>query len=305
MSNPDDNDTREEVGLFDTVLQEEPARRPTVTVEFAGASHIGKVRRKNEDHYLVTRISRRLDVLSTNVPEGELPQVLEDSAYAMVVADGMGGMGAGDCASKLAIRTGIELVLESPRWSLRVDDHEAEQLISRMKDYFRRVDATVVGQTRANPSLSGMGTTLTVAYSAGTSAFIVHAGDSRAYLFRAGVLRQLTHDHTYAQALFAAGRIAPDEVDTHASRHVLTNFVGGPSLGIVPEVVPLELADGDWLMLCSDGLTGMVRDTEITEVLQQQSSPAGAAQALIDRALDRGGKDNVTVVLGRYAIKPA
>ena len=127
-------------------------------------------------------MARTLDVVGSNLSAGDLPGHVEDVAYGMVVADGMGGMVGGRRASVLAIQTGIRLVLESPRWALRIDEHESRQLIERMREYFHEVDATFFRATEAEPTLFGMGTTLTVAYSVGNHAFFVHAGDSRAYL---------------------------------------------------------------------------------------------------------------------------
>jgi PPM family protein phosphatase len=275
---------------------------PPVQVEFGAGSDIGKVRDENQDHYSIVRIGRTLDVVRSNLPEGDLPEHVQDIAYGMVVADGMGGMVGGQRASLLAIQTGIRLVLESPRWALRIDEQESVQLIERMRAYFHEVDATLIRVTEVEPSLFGMGTTLTVAYSVGNRAFFVHAGDSRAYLMRGGELRQLTRDHTLAQSLVDSGRIPAESVESHASRHILVNYAGGPRRGIEPEIGTVELENGDRLMLCTDGLTGMLSDNEIAQVLQQHDQPEPAAQALIQHALLRGGRDNVTVVLAQYRI---
>ncbi|WP_435009476.1 PP2C family protein-serine/threonine phosphatase [Tundrisphaera lichenicola] len=279
-------------------------RRP-VEVEFAAISDPGRVRTNNEDHYLITRMSRTYRPLRTNMPAGELPDPFDDVAYGMVVADGMGGMSAGEKASQLAIRTGVELVLNSPRWATRIDEEEARHLIGRMCEYFRKVDNAVIGQARAHRGLRGMGTTLTLAYSVGIDVFIVHVGDSRAYLHRAGGLSQLTRDHTVAQNLADVGAIKPEEVHRHNTRHVLTNFVGGPTHGVDPEIATLQVRDGDTLLLCSDGLTEMVEDSDIAAILDKAPTPDDAARSLIDRALANGGRDNVTVVLARYTIPPA
>jgi protein phosphatase len=276
--------------------------KPTVRVEFGAVSDIGKVRATNQDHYLVSRIARTFDVLQTNLPEGELPARIEDFGYAMAVADGMGGMACGERASILAIRTGVKLVFESPRWAVKFDPQEMAQLTDRLKQYFRKVDATLVAETQSEPRLTGMGTTLTVAYSIETHVFIVHVGDSRAYLFHNGVLHQLTHDHTVAQELADVGRIPRQQVKGHSARHMLTNFAGGPPRGIVPEVSTLAVADGDQLLLCTDGLTEMVNDREIAMLLRRKTDPGKTARALVDRALAHGGRDNVTVVLARYSI---
>ncbi len=278
-----------------------PAAAPqSMKVEFGASSHIGKVRAKNQDHYSIFRVSRSLDVLSTNLPGGEIPQKVEESGYAMVVADGMGGMAGGERASILAIQTSIRLVLEAPKWALRIDEQEARQHVDRMRGYFQQVDATLIRETLYDPSLTGMGTTLTVSYSVGNHAFVVHAGDSRAYLLRDGKFRQLTRDHTLAQFLADAGKIPAESVGAHSARHVLVNFAGGPRRGIEPDIGTLELLDGDRLLLCTDGLTGMVTDPEIVAVLNKHDDPKLAAQALMERALELGGHDNVTVLIARY-----
>ncbi len=274
--------------------------RHTVNVEFGATSHIGKVRATNQDHYSIFRLARSLDVLCTNIPGNEIPQKVEESGYAMMIADGMGGMVGGERASMLAIQTGIRLILEAPKWALRIDEEEARQLVDRLRVYFHKVDAALIEETFYDPSLAGMGTTLTVAYSVGTHAFIVHAGDSRAYLIRGGETRQLTRDHTLAQTLADAGEISTDSVSNHSGRHVLVNFAGGPRRGIEPEIGTLELQDGDRLLLCSDGLHGLVRDPEILAVLNQHDDPNAAAHALVERALELGGYDNVTVLIAQY-----
>ncbi len=274
--------------------------QPTMKVEFGASSHVGKVRAMNQDHYSIFRVARSLEVLSTNIPGGESPQKVEEFGYAMVLADGMGGMAGGERASILAIQTAIRLVLEAPKWALKIDEQEALQLVARMRVYFQQVDATLIRETLHDPSLTGMGTTLTFAYSVGNRAFVVHAGDSRAYLLSDGKLRQITRDHTLAQSLADAGKIPADSVGAHSGRHILVNFAGGPRRGIEPEVGTLELMEGDRLLLCTDGLTEMVTDTEIVAVLNKHDDPKLAAQALIERALEQGGRDNVTVLIARY-----
>ena len=139
-----------------------------VKVEFGSGSHIGKVRNENQDHFSIVRIARTLDVVGSNLQAGDMPEHVEDVAYGMVVADGMGGMVGGRRASLLAIQTGIKLVLESPSWALRIDEQEGRRLIERMQGYFHEVDAALFRVTDDDPALFGMGTTLTVFYTQGT-----------------------------------------------------------------------------------------------------------------------------------------
>ena len=166
----------------------------------------------------------------------------------------------------------------------------------------RKSTWTLTERSEADRRLFGMGTTLTAAYSIGVDLFIIHLGDSRAYLYRNGDLMQLTKDHTVAQAMADAGYIAPEEVRHHHKRNVLTNFLGGHHGKVKADVRWLRLADGDRLLLCSDGLNDMVDDSAITQILQKHDNPQQAAQTLLDAALARGGSDNVTVIVAPYQI---
>jgi serine/threonine protein phosphatase PrpC len=150
-----------------------------------------------------------------------------------------------------------------------------------------------------------MGTTLTVACSVGADLVLYYVGDSRAYLFRQGKLHRLTRDHTLAQHLADEGCIAQEEIATHRSRHVLTRALGQSGGEVEAELQHLRLANGDRLLLCTDGMTDMVPDARIAEVLCGLDRSHEACRALIDLALAAGGRDNVTVVLARYAIPEA
>jgi serine/threonine protein phosphatase PrpC len=131
---------------------------------------------------------------------------------------------------------------------------------------------------------------------------IVHAGDSRAYLFRDGELEQLTSDHTLVQVLVDGGVISPEDARRHHRRHVVTNVIGGPSEGVSAEIHKLSLLDGDTLLFCTDGLTEPVGDDAIAEVLNHHLDPDDACTRLVDLALNRGGPDNVTVIFVRCQI---
>ena len=238
-------------------------------------------------------------LLSTNMPAGRAARPVDEVAYGMVVADGMGGMAAGEKASQLAIRTGVELVLNSPLWATRIDEEAARQLIDRMRDYFRKVDSVVIGEARADRHLSGMGTTLTFAYIVGDRRLHRPRRRLPGLPLPPGELEQLTRDHTMAQGLADLGAIRPEDVHRHAKRHVLTNFVGGPARASSPRSPPSSSSDGDYLLLCSDGLTEMVPDAEIARILGDAGDRRRRRGALVDRALEAGGRDNVTVVLAR------
>jgi PPM family protein phosphatase len=220
----------------------------------------------------------------------------------MFVADGMGGMAAGEVASRLAITTAMRLVNHSPKWGFKINRKEARELFERVRDHVKAIDETITERSEADHRLFGMGTTLTVAYSVGVDLFIVHLGDSRAYLFRKGRLQLLTKDHTVAQAMADAGYIPPEEVRHHRKRHVLTNYLGGHHGKVKGDVRWLRLADGDRLLICSDGLTDMVDDDAVAEILLKHEKPKDAVQTLLQEALLRGGTDNVTIVVASYTI---
>jgi serine/threonine protein phosphatase PrpC len=260
------------------------------------------VRANNEDHFIMARYSRSAETLDTNLPKGSVPKLFEEKAYALVVADGMGGMAAGEIASSLALSAGMNLSLHNPKWTLRMSEDEAREYLERARQRVRQVDRVVSEKADTHPDLAGMGTTLTGAYSVGADLFLFHDGDSRAYLFRDGKLERLTRDHTMAQALADVGIIDPEEVKTHRLHHVLTKAVGGHGGEVEADLDHRQLLDGDRLLLCTDGLTEMVEAAKIADALQQNERSEDACRVLVDLALAGGGRDNVTVVLARYTI---
>src|SRR5579885_3112296 len=167
-----------------------------VRAAFGAVSHTGRVRSRNEDHYLISRVGRHQQILQTNMPAGSVPEYTGEDGYLYMVADGMGGMAAGEVASRLAISTSLKLFQRSERWGFRVDPRVARELFERITEDLQEIDRTLTEHSETDRRLLGMGTTLTAAYSMGVDLFLVHLGDSRAYLFRGGALRQLTKDHT-------------------------------------------------------------------------------------------------------------
>ncbi|MFI5461381.1 MAG: PP2C family protein-serine/threonine phosphatase [Isosphaerales bacterium] len=273
-----------------------------VHVEVAGRSHPGKVRENNEDNYLAVRRYRGREVLLTSVPE-EILEPTEDHAFTFAVADGMGGCNFGELASLIAVQTGWELGGGEIKWSMKINDREVEELRQKAETFFQLIDDALHAEVRASPRLAGMGTTLTICYSTGPELFVMHVGDSRAYLYRDGVLRRLTRDHTLAQRMIDTGVAEPGSREVRRVRHVLTNVLGGPNNNVTVDVEHFRICDGDTVLLCTDGLTDMVADDDIAHVLGQHHSPADACNVLLELALESGGKDNVTVVLARYQIE--
>lgn len=300
---PDQSDT----GEFPVLPGSEPAPEPwRVRVEVAAQTDRGKVRPNNEDHYIVGQVRRTMHLQATNLPREFLPPMLDEVGQVMAVADGMGGMASGEVASQLAIITGVELVRDSGRWALHLENPgEAAALIDRCRDYFRRVNRRVYEQASVDASMAGMGTTLTVAYSVGAELFIIHAGDSRAYLCpNEGPLQQITRDHTLAQDMALSGQIRQEDVKGHQFRSVLTNYIGSPHDGIEAEVHRLRLNDGDRVLLCSDGLTDMLGDHQIQQTLDQPTSSDIICKDLVEQALRAGGRDNITVIVAQYRFDP-
>jgi protein phosphatase len=271
-----------------------------MAIDVAATTHEGHVRPNNEDHYLVIRFGRSLQNLQTNVDSKLLPPNYDLNGYGMIVADGLGGMSGGEVASRTALTKLIELATETPDWILGFDDSEkVERILNRAKDRFLKIDEALKNKADLDASLSGMGTTLTMALTLGNNLVIGHIGDSRAYLFRDGNLTQLTKDHTVAQELIDAGLSNTDPV-ARSMRHVLTAALGSMGSRIQPEVRRLRLKENDQLLLCTDGLSDMVDEKTITSMLRNSSSPAKACEDLKTVALAGGGTDNITLIVARF-----
>jgi protein phosphatase len=225
----------------------------------------------------------------------------------MLVADGMGGHAGGEVASRNALLSTIQFITRSPKWALKLDDpatreHEIEELFVRGRGYLSRVHEVLRQQAAKDPNLAEMGTTLTGAYSLGTDLFVLHIGDSKAFLLRDGALTRFTRDHTVAQEYADLGVIRQDEVPGHKLSHVLTRAIGGPADDVAGDMQMRTVCDKDRLLLCSDGLTDMADDAEIAAVMRAHPASADACRALVDLALERGGRDNVTVIVAGYSI---
>jgi protein phosphatase len=205
--------------------------------------------------------------------------LLEDPLFA--VADGMGGHRGGEVASRLALET-IESLFRRGRGALTEHVQEANR--------------AVYERSSTDRSVAGMGTTLTAAVVEDERARLAHVGDSRAYLFRGGELRMLTEDHTLVHRMVQQGEITEAEAERHPQRSVVTRALGVETSVPVDEVV-VDLESGDRLLICSDGLTSMIGDDLIADVLSREEDPQAAAEALVGAANDGGGVDNTTVIV--------
>ena len=224
--------------------------------DYGAATDVGRVRAGNEDSHLA------------------MPPVF-------AVADGMGGANGGEVASAMAVEV-VRRGAADPRLSLELLAREADRSIRE--------------RGRRDPSLRGMGTTLTVVRVDGGLARVAHVGDSRAYLLRGGVLRRLTRDHTLVEQLVREGLVNRAGAASHPSKNVLVNVLGGGA-DLVVEESSVRLRPGDRLMLCTDGVTGMVPDGIIFEILRRFADPREAAMRLVDAANAGGGHDNSTAVV--------
>ena len=208
------------------------------------------------------------------------------------VADGMGGHQGGEVASSLALET------------IAGGDGPLEELV-------RRANEAVHSRAAKDPGLAGMGTTLTALRADGEVLRLAHVGDSRAYLLRDGTIQRLTKDHTVVERLVDEGRLTPQEAEIHPQRSILTRALGVDETLQVDQGA-IEPRPGDRLLLCSDGLTGMIGEDQITRILAEHPDPQAAADALVEAANQAGGQDNITAVvidvlkgLGRDTAAPA
>jgi PPM family protein phosphatase len=279
-----------------TIAAETQGERP-LAVRSHGVTDRGRVRSGNEDQFAVTELRRVLRVQQTSISQPDV-QLGNQLGYLFIVADGMGGHRGGEVASALAV-AGIEkLVLNTLSWLFCLP---GEGVLTELRDALKTTDRWVEEAGRREPELEGMGTTVTLGYFTERSLYVAHAGDSRCYLLRQGRLERLTRDHTLVARLVSEGAITADEATRHNMRNVVTNAVGGGTRGVQPEVHKHALEAGDVILMCTDGLTEMVPDADIARILQEhESSPEQAGQRLVDEANQRGGVDNITVVVARF-----
>lgn len=240
-------------------------------IELGSLSDVGCQRENNEDYF--------------SYWEPENDEQFRQKGRLLVVADGMGGYEGGQEASRLA----VEVVLEVYRQPAASDPQGA--LLAGLEAAHERIRSYAA----TYPAMSGMGTTCTAAAISGAHLYFAHVGDSRLYLARGSQITRLTRDHSYVGRLVESGVLSSEEAESHPQRHILTAALGAGSdlMADYPEV-PLELEQGDILVLCTDGLWGQVHDEELLEVVAQ-TQPAQACEKLVKIARNRGGPDNITV----------
>jgi PPM family protein phosphatase len=277
-----------------------PVKARRLAVQSFGLTDRGRRRATNEDQFVTAALMRALWVQQSSLPQSAV-QYADDRGHVFIVADGMGGARGGEQASALAVGAIEEFLLNALRWLFALDGSEETGVLRDFKAALKTADACVCAAATNNPGLRGMGTTLTMAYSLDADLFVAHVGDSRCYLCRGGALHQLTRDHTLVQQMVETGLLPPAEAADHDFRHVITNVVGGPTPGVQVEVHRIRLEPGDVLLLCTDGLTGMLPDDLIATVLQACPGPQEACERLAQLANEQGGDDNLTVIVARYS----
>ncbi len=269
-----------------------------VQVEIAGQSDRGLVRPSNEDHFAAVRRRRARTILASNLPD-DFPHDSVEDAYALVVADGLGGQACGELASLMALCVGWDLGSREINWLFKVDAGEIPEILEKLDLYPRLIQKGLEQQIDANPELAGMATTFTGMYTVGLEAFLTHVGDSRAYLYRDKALQLLTRDQTLREDLIRAG-IASDSAYLKRAHHILTGCLGDTSNKINPVTAHVELKYGDQLLLCTDGLSNMVDDPGLVRCLASARTAVEACRSLVDAAIERGGKDNITAIVACY-----
>ena len=221
-----------------------------------------------------------------------------------VVADGMGGHAAGEVASRVAVDAINEFVTltggnEEITWPFGLDESISYEG-NRLKTAIRHANRRVLEATRESAEYEGMATTVAAVLVDGETAHLAHVGDSRIYLWRDGEIEQLTNDHSWVNEQIQSGVISAEQARSHPLRNVVTRALGGRS-DLLVDVQSRRMSAGDVLLLCSDGLTTMIGDEDIARILGETSvDVARAAMALVDEANERGGEDNITVVLLKF-----
>lgn len=273
-------------------------RRPLdEELEAYGLTHQGLVRKLNQDHFLLGTLRRRLDVYLTSLPDLDRKSLGNQRLASLaMVADGVGGGNRGEEASRLALEHATAYISHSLRACSGNPGDDAD-LTDELQDAAMECHAGVVKAAQENPDLEGMATTLTLWLGVWPWIYLVQVGDSRYYLFRDGKLTQVTRDQTMAEEMIEQGVFTRSQAFKTRWAHVLSSSIGGSQT--VPVVTRLPVDWRDVHLLCSDGLTKHVTDQQIRDRLATMTSARQACEALLQDALDGGGSDNITIIIGR------
>jgi serine/threonine protein phosphatase PrpC len=274
-----------------------PVRKPADDeLDVYGLTHPGKVRATNQDHFLICSLRKQMLVHLTSLPAiDQVAAPNERLAFLAMVADGVGGSAGGETASRLAVEVVTRYVSESVQcyYASGAD----ENFLTSLQEAAMQSHADLLAMADAQPELAGMATTLTLWIGVWPRAYLLQVGDSRCYILREGELTQLSRDQTMAQELIDAGVMARAEASRTRWAHTLSSAIGGRQTA--PLVTRLEQQWGNVGMLCTDGLTTHVSDDRIRQRLRMMTSARQVCEDLLQDALDGGGTDNITILVGR------
>ena len=266
-------------------------------IDAYGLTHVGKVRSQNQDHFLVGQLRGRLWVGISSLETQERLPVEEDRlASIMVVADGVGGGQKGEEASRLVVEEVAQYVQEIARCYFRSDEDEGD-FMHALENGARRIHTDLRQRGDDDPATMGMATTLTMLIIVWPWTYLLQVGDSRYYRLSKGKLTQISRDQTVAQALVDQGILTPTLGQVSPLSNVLASSIGGPQTA--PVVTRMRAEWENVHLLCSDGLTKHVSDDQIADRLRNMQSARQVCEQLLQDALDGGGIDNITVLVGR------
>lgn len=231
-------------------------------------THIGRRRDMNQDY-----------MYTSTTPVGSLPNLF-------VVADGMGGHNAGEYASRFTVDKMVEVISQNRQ----------QEPVAAMKEALTEANSQLLEEAGADPSKSGMGTTVVAATVIGDLLHVANIGDSRLYVIDHEAIRQITRDHSLVEEMVRLGEMDKAAAKVHPDKNIITRAIG-VTRELAVDFFEVELRPGDMILLCSDGLTNMVEDEEIKEIVMEQKNIVEKAEKLINTANENGGKDNITVVL--------
>ncbi len=267
-------------------------------VDFYGLTHTGNVRKVNQDHFLICQLEKRVRIHQTSLPNGDaFAPVGERMAFLAMVADGVGGGTKGEAAARLALHAVTEYVALSMRAYHTLDAADDQTFLDELQEAAWKGHARVVAEAEGDPDLRGMATTLTLWLAVWPRAYLLQIGDSRFYQYHNGALLRLSRDQTMAQELVDKGVLRHSTAFKTRWANVLSSSIGGSQTA--PVVTRMEQQWNAPYMLCSDGLTKHVSDERIAERLGSMTSAKQVCHDLVQDALDDGGSDNVSVIVGR------
>ena len=285
------------------VKLDDPNRRPLDDeIDAWGLTHTGHVRKNNEDHFLICALQKRIKVYNTSLPDvHNLGGGDERVAFISVVADGVGGQAAGEEAARLALEGIARYVSEAIHVYYTADPANDAVFVKLLAESAMKVHNELATRSADNRDLRGMATTLTLWLGIWPRAYLLQVGDSRCYRLIDGKLIQMSRDQTMAQDFVDQGIISAEHPAHKKFSHILSSAIGGQQAA--PVVREMEQKWGYVGLLCSDGLTRHVSDDRIREVLVNMTSARQACETLLQDALDGGGADNITIVIGRSVKK--